>query len=387
MQPLRSLGRRALSALSLALLFAASTSLAAPETHGRGAATEPRGGGDAKKGAGHEKKQGGEKQKKAGDKGEKEKGPLSIGAPNRGRLVGGVRLKASKQLALREGARTWGLPVLVRALQRAAGRVAKKHGRSTLLVGDLSARKGGQLDGHNSHQTGRDADVGFYAMNSKGKPVPLQRFVAFDAKGEAAAPSWLRFDDARNWALVEALLEDKEAGVRYLFVSNALRGRLLAYAAKKRVSQELLTRAAAALMSPKDADLHDDHFHVRVACPEAMRGACAEESWAREGGAPSLEAGRDPAGPSAGRGAAPAGPSGEAERLGDGVAGDPLEVARGPGADVARAEDGHAVGDEPHRDEVVADPVGRGGDGAVGDRGAGAGQRGSDAAAGAPVAR
>ncbi|WP_437905218.1 penicillin-insensitive murein endopeptidase [Sorangium sp. So ce327] len=210
-----------------------------------------------------------------------ERKPLSKGAPNRGRLTGAVRLRSSRHLKTREGARTWGLPVLVKTLRRAAFQVAKKHGDSALLVGDLSARTGGALDGHNSHQTGRDADVGFYVVNSKGKNLRTDRFVAFDDEGNAIGLPGARFDDARNWALVQALLEDRQAGVKYLFVTDALRARLLAHAAKKRVPADLRARAAAAMMSPRDADLHNDHFHIRVMCPPSMRGACIEESLAR----------------------------------------------------------------------------------------------------------
>ncbi|XXX75948.1 penicillin-insensitive murein endopeptidase [Sorangium sp. So ce134] len=210
-----------------------------------------------------------------------ERKPLSKGAPNRGRLTGAVRLRSSRHLKTREGARTWGLPVLVKALRRAAFQVAKKHGDSALLVGDLSARAGGPLDGHNSHQTGRDADVGFYVVNSRGKTLRTDRFVAFDDKGNAIGLPGARFDDMRNWAFVEALLQDRQAGVKYLFVTDALKARLLAYAAKKRVPAELRGRAAAAMMSPRDADLHNDHFHIRVTCPPSMRAACVEESLAR----------------------------------------------------------------------------------------------------------
>ncbi|WP_437733125.1 penicillin-insensitive murein endopeptidase [Sorangium sp. So ce1335] len=212
-----------------------------------------------------------------------ERKPLAKGAPNRGRLTGAVRLRSSRHLKVRRGARAWGLPVLVKALRRAAFQVAKKHGDSALLVGDLSARTGGALDGHNSHQTGRDADVGFYVVNSKGKTLRTERFVAFDDKGDAIGLPGARFDDKRNWALVEALLQDRQAGVKYLFVTDALRARLLAYAAKKRVPAELRARAAAAMMSPRDADLHNDHFHIRIACPASMRGACVEESVPRPG--------------------------------------------------------------------------------------------------------
>jgi penicillin-insensitive murein endopeptidase len=241
----------------------------------------------AKKAPTHEKKAA-KKGAKAGAK--TPKGGLSVGAPNAGRLEGAVRLKKSKTLHLREGARNWGLPALVRALGHAADAVAKKHRGSVLLVGDLSAKTGGRLDRHNSHQTGRDADVAFYVANSNGKPVAVKHFVAFDGSGRGRELPWAHFDDARNWALVEALLKDEKAGVKYLFVTNALRARLLAFAAKKHVSKEMIGRAAAAMMSPPDADMHDDHFHVRIACPDTMQGVCVEESTARGDGADKEEA-------------------------------------------------------------------------------------------------
>ncbi|MBK8252741.1 MAG: penicillin-insensitive murein endopeptidase [Polyangiaceae bacterium] len=206
------------------------------------------------------------------------KGPASVGAPNRGKLQGAVKLHSSRSLKLRDRAHAWALPELVKLLQRAAGKIAKKHPRSVMLVGDLSQKFGGQLTGHNSHQSGRDADVGFYVANSKGRPAAMTRFVAFDGTGKSGSVGWAQFDDARNWLLVETLLTDKETKVRYIFVSNALRARLLAYALKKKVAKDLYAKAESALLSPRDADVHDDHFHVRIACPESMKGICLEES-------------------------------------------------------------------------------------------------------------
>ncbi len=58
------------------------------------------------------------------------------------------------------------------------------------------------------------------------------------------------------------------------------------------------------MLSPEHADTHDDHFHIRISCPEAMRGTCVEESAARGTGAPShigaaaAAAGIDPSAPS-----------------------------------------------------------------------------------------
>ena len=212
------------------------------------------------------------------------RGAQSIGAPNAGHLQGGVLLRGSPTLKQKSGSHSWGLPELVRALQRASVKVAKKHKSSVMLVGDLSGRTGGFLERHGSHQTGRDADVGLYVMNSKSKPVNVRHFVAFDATGKGRELPWAMFDEVRNWELVEALLQDEKANVRYLFIASPLRAKLLAQAVKKHASKELVTRAAAAMMSPPEADVHDDHIHVRIGCPESMRGVCIEEAMVRVGG-------------------------------------------------------------------------------------------------------
>ena len=59
---------------------------------------------------------------------------------------------------------------------------------------------------------------------------------------------WAHFDDARNWLLVEALLEDKDVSVHYLFVSNPLKARLLQEGARRHATKEQLNRAAFAMM-------------------------------------------------------------------------------------------------------------------------------------------
>jgi penicillin-insensitive murein endopeptidase len=209
------------------------------------------------------------------------KGGQSIGAPNGGKLTGSIRLKGSRYLRQRKDAHSWGLPALVRLVQRASSRVANKHQGSVMLVGDLSGRTGGPLEGHRSHQSGRDADIGFYVLNSRGKPVNVKHFVAFDSSGKGRELPWATFDEARNWTLIQALLNDPKALVRYLFINHGLRGRLLAYATRKHMPKEIISRAAAAMMTAKDVDLHDDHLHVRIACPESMREVCSEESASR----------------------------------------------------------------------------------------------------------
>ena len=203
---------------------------------------------------------------------------FSIGSPNQGRLDNGKRLIGAPYLRVvpyyAESTARWGLPSLVGLIDRAARRVARRYPDAVLSVGDLSRREGGELERHHSHKSGRDADLGFYLRNVADKPLLPARFVTFSARGEATDLPGAVFDDARNWALVEALVDDREARVSHIFVARHIRARLLRYAEKHGVASELRQRAADVMMQPSIA-AHDDHFHVRIGCPPDQR-RCVE---------------------------------------------------------------------------------------------------------------
>lgn len=207
----------------------------------------------------------------------------SIGHPNDGRLQNGIRLDTSLPYlrvvpAYASGDVRWGLPVLVRMIERAARGVAKRHPGSVLPVGDLSKKNGGELGRHDSHESGRDADLGFYAVDARGKQILGRTFIRFDATLRSPDHPEARFDVARNWSLVELLLTDPRARVSHVFVAEPLRQALLAHARKRGVSRALLDRAAIAMLQPTDSLPHDDHFHVRISCPPSMRATCVELS-------------------------------------------------------------------------------------------------------------
>jgi penicillin-insensitive murein endopeptidase len=201
----------------------------------------------------------------------------SIGSPTDGHLVRGARLEASPWLRVvpcYEGAQ-WGLESLVSMIDRAARAVHRDHPDSMLSVGHLSRAGGGEIDRHASHESGRDADVGFYVVDWRGKPIYADHFVAF--VGDGTAPSWpgARFDDARNWEFIASVVGDGHARVSNVFVAAPLRARLLAYAQRIGAPYALRVRAAETMMQPRGALPHDDHFHVRISCPGGMEG-CIE---------------------------------------------------------------------------------------------------------------
>jgi penicillin-insensitive murein endopeptidase len=130
-----------------------------------------------------------------------------------------------------------------------------------LLVGDLSSREGGYLPGHASHRNGRDADVAFYYSDAHGNRVMSERLLPVRSSG--SAPLGLRFDEARNWALIEAFVSD--ARVQAIFVAASLERRLIDYARRQGARREIVARADAAMRQPSHGAPHDDHFHVRIA--------------------------------------------------------------------------------------------------------------------------
>jgi penicillin-insensitive murein endopeptidase len=205
---------------------------------------------------------------------------LTIGHPNEGYQLRAKKLTSTPELQVRKSSRdrAYGYPSLVLMLHRSARDVAKAAAGSVLLVGDLSMKGGGFLNGHRSHQSGRDADVGFYVTNLRDRAVASQEFVAFDGDGKSKDGSAVRFDDRRNWLLVESWVKDRRAGLAHVFVSDPLRARLLRYARAHPRYAPYADKAAALLEQPENGEPHDDHFHVRISCPENLTEVCRNES-------------------------------------------------------------------------------------------------------------
>ena len=210
---------------------------------------------------------------------EREPAGRSVGTPTEGHLVDGVKLDEGPALRITPvyaaGDARYGTRYLVHLVDRASKRVKHQFPDAVLSVGHLSHRTGGEIDRHASHESGRDADLGFYVKSTAGKPLYAPTFVAFNGDGKAKAWPGAHFDDAKNWALVEALLTDAEARVSHIFVALPLRERLLAYAQRMNVREALRARAAEVMTQPKGALPHDDHFHVRISCPPHSEG-CVE---------------------------------------------------------------------------------------------------------------
>ena len=195
----------------------------------------------------------------------------AIGSPSDGRLENALRITTDRHLYFKYGSAAderWGTEELVGLIQRSAARVRD----AKLTVGDLSNREGGRMRPHLAHRNGRDVDLGFYFTRGQ-TPVEARRFVRVRADGTAYR---YRFDDARNWQLVESMLTDSNAEVEAILVATHIERRLLAEARRQRAPRWLYDRARLVMYQPRVGGRHDDHFHVRIHCPEDDRPECID---------------------------------------------------------------------------------------------------------------
>jgi penicillin-insensitive murein endopeptidase len=206
----------------------------------------------------------------------------SVGSPNEGHLTNGVHLDTKHEYlhvvpTYSSGDLRWGLPELVNMIDRSAKTVNKRFSGAVLDVGDLSKKGGGDVSRHHSHESGRDADLGFYSIDAHGRQVHAAGFVKYETGTlDSTNVPGAHFDLPRNWLFVQTLLTDPVAHVSHIFIAAPLREKLLVYAKTHGVSRALLDRAAMVMMQPHHSLPHDDHIHVRISCPASMRGTCVE---------------------------------------------------------------------------------------------------------------
>jgi penicillin-insensitive murein DD-endopeptidase len=185
--------------------------------------------------------------------------PQSIGSYADGCLAGAVALPISGstwQVMRVSRNRYWGNSSLVAFIERLAGQ-AKKVGWNGLLVGDMSQPRGGPtLSGHSSHQVGLDVDIWFTPMPDHELSPEEREFnmalnmVAKDRR-DVDPDVWTR----ERTATVRAAAQDPI--VTRIFVNAAIKKAMCREAGPDR----------SWLSKVRPWWGHDEHFHVRIACP------------------------------------------------------------------------------------------------------------------------
>jgi penicillin-insensitive murein endopeptidase len=183
--------------------------------------------------------------------------PLAIGSPAAGCLQGAASLPPDGEgfrVVRISRKRFYGHPRLLDAIRDVGGKLRAAKG-GTLLVSDLSMPRGGPMTGaHGSHQTGLDADVWLTLAESYGEGG----LSTLDARENLPARK-----------VPEGRLGDGETEMVRLFASHPAVDRLFVAPAVKR---DLCSRYPAGEDGPWLRKVrpwygHEDHLHLRAACP------------------------------------------------------------------------------------------------------------------------
>lgn len=210
----------------------------------------------------------------------------SVGRTNRGRLLRGVLFETSPTAHAKNDATRYGTQEFVNLLTWAIAQVDEAAPGSRFLLGDISRQRGGRLRPHRSHRVGRDADVGFYLLDSEGEPAMNNRFIPLRRNGtgnDRRAQRELKFDDVRNWHLIAALMGQDVVPVQYIMVISPLKERLLAEGARQGAPAWLLHRVREAVGPRRTGrgraaryGTHNSHFHIRIYCDQDDRPRCVD---------------------------------------------------------------------------------------------------------------
>ncbi len=179
-------------------------------------------------------------------------GSASVGRPNRGKLLNAVQMPEGKLWTIADTKYSWGTAETIESVQRAIERVESDHPGSPLVyVGHISRKQGGWLRPHRSHQSGRDADLGFYYLDGPRWYVP------------ASAEN---LDRARTWSLLMGFVA--QGNVEYVFMSRGVQALILEYAREQGVDEAWLGTLFSEAAHAPDALVrhrwgHHTHMHVR----------------------------------------------------------------------------------------------------------------------------
>lgn len=186
-------------------------------------------------------------------------GPMSIGRAHGGALVAGVRMPEGASWEVVHPALAYGTRETVDALAHAIDAVAARFpGSPKAFIGDISAKSGGHLHPHVSHQSGRDVDLGYYLTEG-------HRWYA-----NASGPN---LDRARTWHLVRTLIADSD--VDLILVDRQIQRALKAHALEIGEDPAWLDeifQVGGKSQRPLlfHVDGHATHLHVRFFSPTAQ---------------------------------------------------------------------------------------------------------------------
>lgn len=189
----------------------------------------------------------------------------SVGYPHDGQIDNALpMLEGPGRKITAERWKTWATRNTVEQLDHVLRRWAEVEPKAPpVLVGNLSSREGGPLAPHKSHQSGRDVDLSYITKWNGKERVTWQHVTAEN------------LDVELTWRLIKLMTQD--ARVEVIYMDRKIQRLLLDYAKRHgtirraRLGNWLEVAGGADEPLIRHVAGHQDHFHVRFACPEGSR--------------------------------------------------------------------------------------------------------------------
>ena len=185
----------------------------------------------------------------------------SVGSPSSGKLINGEKLPTGPGYTYGRRPHIYGTNETITLLIECVGKFRRKHPKApTVIVGNLSRRKGGHLDPHKSHQSGRDFDMGY--MHKK-KFQPVNSMIGTNQKNMAPRLTW-----DLMWSFLDT------GRVKNIFVDYDVQKVLYEHLKKRNFTKRYLKktfqypRGKGAEAVIKHVKGHHHHMHVRFFCPK-----------------------------------------------------------------------------------------------------------------------
>lgn len=174
-----------------------------------------------------------------------ERGGLSEGRPNGGRLVNGVQLPQTDLFDLWKPEQCYGSTHAVETVVTAIGKFRESTGwTGSLTIGSMSREGGGHFPPHKSHRSGRDVDI---------------RLPRLDGSG--TRPRHDEVDWHATWALISSFVATGQTEA--IFLSRRLHPLLRRAATDMGATAKELAVIGSVVVHSKG---HHAHIHVRVRC-------------------------------------------------------------------------------------------------------------------------
>ena len=190
-------------------------------------------------------------------------GSLSLGRPNAGRLLGAVAMPRVPGIQLVDPQHSWGTQETVDFLKSAVASVRAQFPEAhPLYLGHISAKHGGPLSPHKSHQSGRDVDISYY-------------YVGDSARWYARATK-KTLDVEKTWAFVRALIELTD--VNLILIDHSIQRLLRAHASALGEDPAWLDSVFRGVPGKRrplivHSSGHATHMHIRFFNPIAQESA------------------------------------------------------------------------------------------------------------------